>query len=154
MIDHLPTSTADEDHLRLLSIFHYVVGGLIAFFGCFPMIHVAFGLVMIFAPDSLKDGKGEPPPALFGLIFVLAGATIIAMFWIFAGCLIASGYFLSARRHYVFCLVMAAIACMCSPFGTVLGVFTIIVLMRDSVKQLFAAQVLQGSSAGAGGPLV
>ncbi len=25
------------------------------------------------------------------------------------------------------------------PFGTVLGVFTIIVLMRDSVKQLFSA---------------
>jgi hypothetical protein len=34
---------------------------------------------------------------------------------------------------------MAAIACMLMPFGTVLGVFTIIVLMRPSVKELFAA---------------
>lgn len=30
----------DLEHLRLLSIFHYVVGGLIALFACFPIIHL------------------------------------------------------------------------------------------------------------------
>jgi hypothetical protein len=142
--------TDDDDHLRLLSIFHYVVGGLIALFGCFPIIHVTVGLFLIFSPDTMKDNKGELPSALFGLLFVLAGVTIIAMFWTFAGCLIVSGHFLSQRKHYLFCLVMAAIACMCSPFGTVLGVFTIIVLMRESVKQAFTAGKLAGSSATGG----
>ena len=33
---------------------------------------------------------------------------------------------------------MAAVECVFMPFGTVLGVFTIIVLMREPVKQLFA----------------
>ncbi len=33
---------------------------------------------------------------------------------------------------------MAGVACMFMPFGTVLGVFTIIVLLRDSVKELFS----------------
>lgn len=32
---------------------------------------------------------------------------------------------------------MAAVECMLMPFGTVLGVFTIVVLMRESVKKLF-----------------
>jgi hypothetical protein len=32
---------------------------------------------------------------------------------------------------------MAAVACVFFPFGTVLGVFSIIVLTRESVKRLF-----------------
>jgi len=59
--------------------------------------------------------------------------------WIFAALVITTARFLARRRHYLFCLVMAAIECAYMPFGTVLGVFTIIVLMRDSVKQLFSA---------------
>ena len=37
----------------------------------------------------------------------------------------------------MYCLVMAGIECLFMPFGTVLGVFTIIVLMRESVKEMF-----------------
>jgi hypothetical protein len=33
---------------------------------------------------------------------------------------------------------MAAVECLFMPFGTVLGIFTIVVLNRDSVKPLFA----------------
>src|SRR5438034_237975 len=41
------------------------------------------------------------------------------------------------RRGYLFCLVMAGIACLFQPFGMILGVFTFIVLLRPSVKTLF-----------------
>ena len=40
----------DIEHLRLLSIFHYVVAGIGALVSCFPVFHLAFGLVMLFAP--------------------------------------------------------------------------------------------------------
>jgi hypothetical protein len=44
--------------------------------------------------------------------------------------------------------VMAGVECIFAPFGTVLGVFTIIVLMRESVKQLFTVKnALQATSA-------
>jgi hypothetical protein len=33
-----------EEQLRLLSIFHYVVAGLSALFACIPIIHLALGL--------------------------------------------------------------------------------------------------------------
>ncbi len=37
----------DEEHLKLLSIFHYVVGGLAALFACFPIFHLIMGIVFI-----------------------------------------------------------------------------------------------------------
>jgi hypothetical protein len=130
---------ADDEHLRLLSIFHYVVAGITAVIGCFPLIHIAFGLFMIFAPEQLQDGKGNAPPDWFGLVFVVVGCVIIAMFWSLAACIAIAGCFLAKRQHYMFCLVVAAIECMFGPFGTVLGVFTIVVLVRDSVKRSFDA---------------
>jgi hypothetical protein len=36
------------------------------------------------------------------------------------------------------CFAMAGVECIFMPFGTVLGVFTILVLNRQSVKELFA----------------
>jgi hypothetical protein len=41
----------------------------------------------------------------------------------------------------VFCIVAACIACLQQPFGTILGVFSIIVLMRPSVKTAFQRNV-------------
>jgi len=41
----------------------------------------------------------------------------------------------------MFCFVVACIECLFMPFGTVLGAFTIIVLMRPSVKNLFAQRI-------------
>jgi hypothetical protein len=40
----------------------------------------------------------------------------------------------------LYCLVVAGIECIFMPFGTVLGVFTIIVLMRPSVRNLFGVE--------------
>ena len=51
----------DLEHLRLLSIFHYVVAGITAFFACFPVFHLVFGLVMLLAPGTLEDGPMNLP---------------------------------------------------------------------------------------------
>jgi hypothetical protein len=138
----------DQEHLRLLSIFHYVVGGLTALFACFPVIHLTVGLVMLFAPGSFENGQhGSPndPSALrfMGLFFTIFAGGFILAGWSFATCVFLAGRFLSRRRHYTFCLVMAGLLCMNMPFGTVLGVFTIIVLIRPSVKLLFQPQAMQ-----------
>ncbi len=138
----------DEQHLKLLSIFHYIVGGLAGLFALFPIFHLIFGLVFILAPDQF-EGKGESPPAFIGWIFVIFAAIFITIGWVIAGCVIATGRSLARRRRYLFCLVMAGIECVFMPFGTVLGVFTIIVLMRDSVKEIFTAnKTLEGSCTG------
>jgi hypothetical protein len=129
--------TQDEEHLKLLSIFHYVVGGLAGLFAMIPIFHLIFGLFLIFASDKFA-GKGEPPPAFIGWFFVIFAALFITLGWIFAGLVFTAGRFLAKRKHYLFCLVMGGVECLFMPFGTVLGVFTIIVLVRESVKQRFA----------------
>jgi hypothetical protein len=126
----------DEQHLRLLSIFHYVTAGLAGLFALFPLIHLVMGLVMILAPEKFSSA-GEPPPAWLGWLFVVMASLFILLGWTFAGFVFAAGRFLAKRKRYLFCLVMAGIECMFMPFGTVLGVFTIIVLSRDPVKRLF-----------------
>jgi hypothetical protein len=135
----------DLEHLRLLSIFHYVVAGLTGLFACFPVFHLIFGLVMLLAPGTLEHGQHGSPndPAvlrLVGTILTLVAALLILGGWSLAVCILQAGRFLSRRRHYMFCLVIAALLCMITPFGTILGVFTIIVLVRPSVKLLFEPQ--------------
>ena len=125
----------DEQHLRLLSIFHYVVAGLIGLFALFPVIHLVMGVALMtgrFAADGDESGT-----RLVGTFFV-----IFAAVWIVAGLTLAvmlavAGSNLGRHQRYTFCLVTAGVSCIFMPFGTVLGVFTIIVLMRDSVKRLF-----------------
>ena len=127
----------DEQHLKLLTIFHYVVGGLVALFAFFPIFHLAMGLAMVFAPEKLPGKGGEQPPEWFGWIFIVSASVIMFFGWLFAFLTWFAGRSLSKRKRYTFCLVMGGIECIFFPFGTALGVFTIIVLMRESVKRLF-----------------
>jgi hypothetical protein len=50
-----------------------------------------------------------------------------------------SGLFLLKRRHRMFILIVAGLNCLSVPLGTILGVFTFVVLGRDSVRKAFAA---------------
>lgn len=52
--------------------------------------------------------------------------------------MIAAGRKLKRRTSRTFCLVVAGLECILMPFGTVLGVFTLIVLSKEPAKQLFA----------------
>jgi hypothetical protein len=45
--------------------------------------------------------------------------------------------FLGNKTHKTFVLVVGAMTCFLFPIGTVLGVFTLMVLSRDSMKHLF-----------------
>ena len=68
--------TQDEQHLDLLAIFHYIVGGLTALFSCIFLIHVAIGIAML---CEAFDGKAAAPKflawffILFPSVFILAG---------------------------------------------------------------------------------
>jgi len=137
----------DLEHLRLLTIFHYVVAGMIALFACIPFIHFFIGLALATGAIGGKD----PGAGAIGLIFAFFGGIFILAGWTLAALVFFSGRNLAARTRYLYCLVMSGVMCLFMPVGTVLGVFTIIVLMRDSVKTLFgqpAAAVQQPPAPG------
>lgn len=129
----------DADHLKLLSVFHFVGAGLALLGILFLLAHFAMFHAFLSNPKMWKDQKQTPPPAEFFAIF--KWFYLVFGFWFFAsGALnVISGFCLRARRHRTFSLIVAGINCVHIPLGTVLGVFTIIVLIRDSVRELYDA---------------
>jgi hypothetical protein len=137
-VNDLPPDATDAQHLRLLSIFHYVVGGLTALFACFPLIHLGLGLAMLFSPEFFHTKPGEqPPPQAIGWLFTCIGGLMFLAGQAMAVCTVVAGRFIARRKRYWFIFVMACIECAFFPFGTVLGVFTIVTLSRETVKRLF-----------------
>lgn len=126
----------DQKNLDLLAVFHYIVAGLTALFACFPVIHVIIGFLM--ATGNLP-GEGSPPPPAMGWIFIVAGMGVMLIGWTMAVMVLIAGRKLSKRQSRVFCMVIAGLECMFMPFGTVLGVFTIVLLNKDSIIEIFNA---------------
>ena len=123
----------DVSQLRLLAIFHYVVAGMTALFALFPVIHLVFGIAMVTGAMAQQD-----PEARFAGWFFIAFASVFILCGLALATAIAvAGRNLQRRRHYTFCMVVAGLACMIMPFGTVLGVFTLVALLRPGVKSLF-----------------
>src|SRR5207244_11011872 len=128
----------DAEHLRLLSIFHYVVAGLAGFCSFFPLVYTVLGFVFVaLSHRPPANPTQEVPPAALGWAFVGLGIFLFLLGVTFALVLALAGRSLSRRRRYWFAFVVACIECIFIPFGTILGVFTIIVLSRESVKTLF-----------------
>ena len=137
----------DTEQLNLLAIFHYVVAGLAALFSFFPLIYTAVGLIFVFA---VRHGTAKPdeelPPEFLGWIFAVLGSVLFVIGVLMVMCILIAGRSLALRKRYSFTLVVACIECLFVPFGTILGVFTIIALSRESVKALFSGRQTPGSS--------
>jgi hypothetical protein len=131
----------DEEHLRLLAIFHFVVAGL-AFAGLgFLFLHYLLMSTVMNNPH-LWQGKANqgPNPAEFFAIFKWFYLIMGTFMVLTAIGNLLSGLYLRRRQHRIFSFVVAALNCFHIPFGTVLGVFTIVVLVRESVIELYAGQ--------------
>jgi hypothetical protein len=127
-----------ERQLDLLAIFYYVLGGLFTLLSFLPLLYFSFIWQLLRNPDVMHGQ--QPPPAFLGTILLVAGVVIAAMGWVWAGLIALAGRFLQKRKHRIYCLVMAAVACMFQPFGTILGVFSIVILLRPEVEALFRGQ--------------
>lgn len=129
----------DIQHLRQLSIFHFVAAGLALFGLAFLFLHYSIMQAVFTNPDFFKGSKSMPPPAdffaMFKIFYVVFGTWFIA-----SGIInLISAVFLRQRKNRTFSMVVAGFNCLHMPLGTVLGIFTFIVLGRDSVSELYEA---------------
>jgi hypothetical protein len=132
----------DREQLKLLSIFHFVFGGLALVGIGFLCVHYAIMHTVFSNPEMWKSQKEAMPPKAFLDAFI--------WFYLFMGVMllaglvlnVLSGLFLWQKRHRVFSFIIGGLNCLQIPFGTALGVFTIIVLSRDSVRQLYAGKTV------------
>ncbi|MBN2162058.1 MAG: hypothetical protein JXR25_11430 [Pontiellaceae bacterium] len=131
----------DEElrHLDLLAIFYYVVGGIVGLFSCMFVMHIFMGIGMLNGNFFGEEVSSGPPP-IMGWMFVISGSVAVFGGWATAICMILAGRRLHQRRQRIFCMVVAGIECFFTPFGTVLGIFTLILLSKESVRQIFMAR--------------
>lgn len=131
---------ADADHLKLLALFHFLLAGFALLGMVFLLLHYTLMSSIMLNPKMFEGQKGGPPPQEFFALFQW-------FYWIFGALLVIgilgnllSALWINARRYRMFSLVVAAINCFQFPLGTALGVFTILVLMRESVRDLYEAR--------------
>ena len=134
----LSSMTYDEQHLKLLSVFYYVFAGLSLLGICFGLLYAGFGLAMVYAPDRFSGGgSSEELPPVVGWLTAAFGGFMLVLSCTSAVLLLLTGRYLVRQKHRTFCLVIAGLSCLSVPLGTLLGVFTFIVLLRPSVIELF-----------------
>src|SRR6476659_11508877 len=87
----------------------------------------------------------QAPPAFVGWLFIILGGGFFLVGQSLAICIIIAGRFLAQRKHYHFVFVVACCECLFMPFGTVLGVFTIVLLSLEPVKGAFDGAAAAGA---------
>jgi hypothetical protein len=129
----------DAQNLNVLAICHYVYAGLVGLVGMVVAVYVVIGVLFAsgVASRSHPSASGAPPEAAVAGIVAVLGGFFILLLLAKAGLLVYSGMCLRSRRHRMFSFVMACLTCVNIPLGTVLGVFTLVVLSRPSVRALY-----------------
>ena len=125
----------DLSHLRLLVVFHLALVATIILCIGQMLVHLLFGnspseemaqkLVQHFTGRAPKELE---PFAVIGMSIL--GLVVVAFNGLSVWCILRR----KARR---FSILVAAADCLWLPIGTALGVFTITVLRRDSVRDLY-----------------
>lgn len=128
-----------ERQLDLLGIFHYVLAGILVIMSFIPLVYFSFIWHLLRNPDIMRGQ--DPPPPFLGSIFLAAGIVIVCVGWFWAALIAVAGRFLQLRKHRTYCIVLAALECFFQPFGIILGVFSIVILLRPEVEFLFTAPV-------------
>jgi hypothetical protein len=135
-----PPMVKDEEHLRLLAMFHYIYGALVAVLSSFGLIHLIMGIMMLRNPNMFPmtpPGGGPPFPFNPAYMFIVMGGMVVALGWTMGTLSIISGRCISFRRARTLSMIVAGINCIWIPFGTIIGVFTLVVLLRQSVAAIY-----------------
>ena len=117
--------------LKLLSIFHYIIGGILAFLSLF-ILNSAIKQMSITNLESL-----DPLVQHFIHRSITIGIISSAFLGVLAIATVISGRFLVIHKGYWFSFIVACNLCLFMPFGMILGVLTMIILTRKSVKKLY-----------------
>ena len=125
----------DERQLRYLTIANYVWAG----FSAFGVLVGACVLLFISGVITFNSSTIDPEAlAVLGFVGGTAGFLVVLLPLISTVLHFAFARALQIHRFHKFCIVMAIWTCLSVPIGTVIGILTLIVLLRPSVEHLFS----------------
>ena len=149
-------SAEDREHLSALSIGHFILAGVALFSGIPALVWGVAGAKLVDELGSdfsiaMGDIAGQAGADPFGggadammqdveTLLITAIVAGLALALIAAVHLVLVGVKLRQRKWWTFCYLTGWGECLMFPFGTILGIFTIIVLGRPSVKRLFGVR--------------
>jgi hypothetical protein len=127
-----------EHDLKLLSIGYFIQGGLGILSGLLSLGYLGvLGFVFSTVQNNPQfDPQNRIPQEFLYMMQAILVTVVLAMM---AGGISMVYCGLALRKHQsrTFILVTAAANCLAIPYGTVLGVFTFLVLRRAAAKEMF-----------------
>lgn len=129
-----PRRSIDLNHLKALGVGHLAVAGL-ALLGLAPLLLLYAYMRWMFPDWAVWHNWDQAQPNDKQSYLIC-----LSLFLFFAALLVLdtlSGIFLLKKKFRSFSIIVAVINCLNAPIGTVLGIMTIIVLSRKSVRELY-----------------
>jgi hypothetical protein len=138
--NHNNEERTNTEHLNLLSIFYFAFGGL-SLLGAFILFIYMLVIGLVFSNRHIQESiQSQPDGEIVGYVFGVISVVLIVVFVLVltVGILqLMAGFRLRQKRTKNFIVVVAVLALLSFPLGTVLGIFTIIVLSRPAVVEIF-----------------
>jgi uncharacterized BrkB/YihY/UPF0761 family membrane protein len=134
----------DDEHLKILSWIHW-------FFAIFKVLTTLF-LITYFAFLSVvfkiaskasldKNPSIKPLPSSESIVQIMLWLAIVVTIILLVDIVfqILTAIYLPQKKHWWVCFTGGILNCLSMPFGTLIGVCTLIVLTRSSVENQFKA---------------
>lgn len=121
-----------KNYLDILAVFHYVNGGLTALVGLAVLAFMSIGLGAATGwGDNWEMEAGCSITAVMAFIFIFVGGYAVLN--------LLAGRALQTRNHTVLVMITSGINCLNVPLGTLLGIFTLVMVSDPQVRWLFEA---------------
>ncbi len=133
----------DNEHINLLSLFQLISGIFTLAWSVFMVLYFGFIIFIINLGgkfDAAKNQIDSEFPFQFMGIIIIVWIICLLIAIALGIAKIFSSKFLKQRKNRTFSIVISCIECFSFPYGTLLGVLSIIVLNRDNVKNVYHDQ--------------
>jgi len=131
----------DEEHLKLLVIFHRIYGILVIAFSLLGFLYfLLFNFLLSFSKNYSRftnEINFQALPQEFLNLFLIIIVVVIIISLTIGVCNLLSAQYIKKRKLRIFSIVIACIDCLSFPLGTILGVMTLVVLSRNSVIEFY-----------------
>lgn len=128
----------DTRYLDLISLFHFIVAGMAGLFSCLPLFNLVIGIPMLRGvPYALLQREYFSQQILAPLMFILLPTGMAVIGWMFAIAVALNGYYIKNRTWFKYCMVISSIELLFTPFGTILGVFSLVLMTKPNIRMLF-----------------
>jgi hypothetical protein len=128
-----------QRHLSTLSILHYAYGAFICLTGLAALAVVLVGGFL--SSDLVNDAGGDRVPAFIGALIQTFGWVLLVTVEAWGILTMLSGSWIAGRRNRTGSQVVAALNCLNMPLGIALGIFTLITLNDEGVKQEYEQRI-------------